>query len=206
MQPIIAATDGYKLISYTTEDGGVIEASFFEGDKDFVVLFAHGAIFNKESWYFMAERLQNVGVPSLSIDFRGYGNSKKGNTNNRSLDILGAVNYLKEKGFKKIAIVGGSMGGAAVLNALEIKTDDVICRIALLAPAGGPAIRHKSVKKLFVVSKEERLFLRVNKIYDESTQPKELKVYSGSFHAQNMFKSEYNEELTNLIINFLISP
>ena len=205
MQPMMAATNNYELVSYSTEDGGVIEASFFKGEKDLVVIFAHGAIFNKESWYFMTERLQNEGVSSLSIDFRGYGNSKKGTTDKLSLDILGAVDYLKEKGFKKIAIVGGSMGGAAVLNALDTKTDDVIDRVALLAPAGGPAIKRKSVKKLLVVSKEERLFPRVNKIYDESTQPKELKVYPGSFHAQNMFKSEYSEELTNLIINFLIT-
>lgn len=204
MQSMMAYTNNYELITYTTEDGGVIEASFFEGEKDLVVIFAHGAVFNKESWYFMTERLQKEGISSLSIDFRGYGNSKKGTTDKRFLDILGAVDYLKEKGFKKIAIVGGSMGGAAVLNALDTKTDDVIDRVALLAPAGGPAIRHKSVKKLLVVSKEERLFPRVNKIYDESTQPKELKVYPGSFHAQNMFKSEYSEELTNLLINFLI--
>lgn len=203
IQSIMAATDGYELITYTTEDGGVIEASFFKGDQDLVVIFAHGAVFNKESWYFMAERLQKKGISSLSLDFRGYGNSKKGTTDNRSFDMLGAVDYLKEKGFKKIAIVGGSMGGAAVLNALEMKTDAAIDRVALLAPAGGAAIASELVKKLFVVSKDERLFPRVNKIYDESTQPKKLKVYPGSTHAQNMFKAEYSDELTNLIIDFL---
>jgi len=205
LQPVMATEKGYKLITYKTEDGGVIEASFFEGEKELIVIFAHGAVFDKESWYFMAEKLQKEGISSLSIDFRGYGNSKKGTTDKRSLDILGAVDYLKEKGFKKIAIVGGSMGGAAVLNALDTKTDDVIDKIVLLAPAGGTAIKSKSINKLFIISKEERLFSQVNKIYNESTQPKELKVYPGLFHAQNMFKSEYSEELTNLIINFIIT-
>ena len=202
----MAIEDGYELIAYTTEDGGVIEASYFEGGKDLVVIFAHGAVFDKESWYFVAERLKKGLVSSLSIDFRGYGNSKKGTTDNRSLDILGAIDYLKEKGFEKIAIVGASMGGAAVLNALDAKTDSAINRVVLVAPAGGVEIVSESIKKMFIVSKEERLFTTVNSIFDESAQPKELKVYPGSFHAQNMFKAEYGEELTDLIIKFLITP
>ncbi len=203
IQISMTANDGFELISYTTEDGGVIEASYFEADKDLVVIFAHGAIFNKESWYFLAERLQKEGVSSISLDFRGYGNSKKGSTNKKSLDILGAVDYLKEKGFKKIAIVGGSMGGAAVLNALDIKTDAVIEKVVLLAPAGGIGVASKSIKKLIVVSKNEGLFSRVNTIYKESAHPKELKIYPGSIHAQHMFKAEYSDELTKLIISFL---
>ena len=87
-----------------------------------VVIFAHGAIFNKESWYFLAEKLQQKGIASLSIDFSGYGKSKAG-TGGLPNDILGAVAYLKTKKYNKIAIVGGSMEGAAVLNALKIKTD-----------------------------------------------------------------------------------
>ncbi len=205
IQPILASDDSFELITYTTEDDGIIEASFFKTSKDLVVIFAHGAIFNKESWHFLAEKLQKEGVSSLSLDFRGYGNSKKGSTNKKSLDILGAVDYLKGEGFKKIAIVGGSMGGAAVLNALDIKTDAVIKKVVLLAPAGGNGITSDSIKKLIVVSKNEGLFTRVNKIYNESSQPKKLKVYPGSFHAQHMFKAEYSNELIDLIVDFLNS-
>jgi alpha-beta hydrolase superfamily lysophospholipase len=203
-QSIMATSDGFELITYPTEDNGVIEASFFKGtDRNLAVIFAHGAIFNKESWYFLAEKLQDKGIASLSIDFRGYGNSKKGTTNKRSLDILGAVDYLKNKGFNNIAIVGGSMGGAAVLSALDTKTDNVIKKVVLLAPAGGAGIASTSIKKLIIVSKDEGLYKRVNAIYNETAQPKELKVYPGSYHAQHMFKADYSNELTNLIIDFL---
>jgi len=33
--------------------------------------------------------------------------------------------------------------------------------------------------------------------------PKEFKIYEGSFHAQHMFKSSYADELTQLIIDFI---
>ncbi|MCF6169065.1 alpha/beta fold hydrolase [Lutibacter sp.] len=203
---MIADTTHFKLVNYVTEDGGSIEASFFKASKKRVVIFAHGAVFNKESWYFMAKKLQKKGISSLSIDFRGYGNSKKGSTNKRSLDILGAIHFLKEKGFNEISIVGGSMGGAAVLNALNTNTDKTITKVVLLAPAGGEGITSTSIKKLFVVSKNERLFTRVNKIYNESSNPKKLKIFSGTSHAQNMFKSEHREALMSLIINFLDTP
>ncbi len=203
-QSIMATSDSFELITYPTEDKGVIEASFFKGtDYNLAVIFAHGAIFNKESWYFLAEKLQDKGIASLSIDFRGYGNSKKGTTNKRSLDILGAVDYLKSKGFKNIAIVGGSMGGAAVLSALDTKTDSIIKKVVLLAPAGGAGITSTSIKKLIIVSKDEGLYKRVNAIYNETAQPKELKVYPGSYHAQHMFKADYGNELISLIIDFL---
>ena len=95
------------------------------------------------------------------------------------------------------------MGGAAILNALDIKTDIVIEKVVLLAPAGGVGIESKSIKKLIIVSKNEGFFTRVKVIYNASSQPKELKVYPGSFHAQHMFKAEYSDELTILIISFL---
>jgi alpha-beta hydrolase superfamily lysophospholipase len=200
----IAENDDFELVTYSTQDGGHIEASYFEATKDLAVVFAHGAIFNKESWYFMAEKLQKMGISSLSIDFRGYGNSRKGSTNQLSLDILGAVDYLKIRGFKKIALVGGSMGGAAILRALDKKTDSVLEKVVLLSPAGGVGIASTSLNKLIVVSKNEGLYKRVKTIYNESTQPKALKIYPGSFHAQHMFKSKYSNELIKLIIEFLI--
>jgi len=98
------------------------------------------------------------------------------------------------------------MGGAAVLSALGTKTDSVIKKVILLAPAGGSGITSTSIKKLLIVSKDEGLFKRVNTIYNESTHPKELKVYPGSYHAQHMFKSGYKNELISLIIEFLNAP
>ena len=195
--------DAFKLITFKTQDGGTIEASQFEGGKDMAVVFAHGAVFNKESWYFLCKKLQSKNVTSLSIDFRGYGKSKKGSTTNMAFDILGAIDYLTAKGFKNIVLVGGSMGGAAILNALELKTNDTIRKVVLLSPAGSNGLTSSSTEKLFIVSEDEGLFARVKSAFDNSTQPKQFKIYKGSHHAQHMFKSDYAEELTSFIIDFL---
>lgn len=199
----LETNDNFKLITFETEDGGVIEASLFECGKNKIVIFAHGAIFNKESWYFLCEKLQSKGVTSLAIDFRGYGNSKKGTSENKALDILGAIDYLKEQGYKNIELVGGSMGAMATLNALEQKSDSTVIKVVLLSPAGGHGISSRSIEKLFVVSKDEGLFDKVKTIYETSSDPKELKIFEGDYHAQHMFKSDYANELTQFIVDFL---
>jgi len=199
------SNNDFQLIKYNTEDGGTIEGAYFKGGDDLVVVFAHGAVFNKESWYFLNRRLQQQKVSSLSIDFRGYGKSKRGDNGSLSHDILAAIDYLKGKGFSRIAMVGGSMGGAAVLNALETKIDSAIDKVVLLAPAGGKKIISESIEKLFIVSEKEGLFTRVKQIYNQSSDPKKIETFPGSAHAQHMFKEQYSEELIQTIIDFLIN-
>jgi pimeloyl-ACP methyl ester carboxylesterase len=194
--------DKFDPVSFTTEDGGSIQASFFKASPTKAVIFAHGAIFDKESWYFLAERFQNNNVSGLAIDFRGYGKSKAGSTGKKMYDILGAISYLRSKGFTDINIVGGSMGGAAVLSALTLVKKPVD-KVVLLAPAGGSPIASAKTDKFFVVSKKEGLYNRVVAIYDDSADPKRIKEYEGSAHAQHMFKEGYADELINSILDFI---
>lgn len=194
----------YELVNFGTDDGGRIEASLFEASRSKVVIFAHGAIFNKESWYFLAEAFQRKGVSALSIDFGGYGNSTSGSTAKKMYDILGAIAYLEEQGFTNINVVGGSMGGAAVLSALGNSTVP-INKVILLAPAGGPALVSTAIDKLFVVSEKEGMFSGVMAIYNASAEPKQIKIYPGNAHAQHLFKTDIRDELIERIINFINS-
>ena len=202
---VVAQKTYYTTVHYPTTDGGIIEADLFPAGKDKAVIFAHGAIFNKESWHFLALKLQKEGITGLPINFRGYGKSKRGSTSNRSLDILGAVNYLNEKGYKSIVIVGGSMGGAAVVRALNTKYDKIVAKVVLMAPAGGKSLTYTALSKLFIVSAKEGLYTRVTKLYNNSAKQKKLHVYKGSYHAQHMFKAKYAKTLVKEIITFIKS-
>jgi len=192
----------YELVNFDTGDGGKIGASFFHASNSKAVIFAHGAIFNKESWYFLAEAFQRKGITALPLDFRGYGNSTPGTTTKRMYDILGAISWLKQKGFTNINIVGASMGGAAVLAALK-NNSIPIAKVVLLAPAGGPAISSTEISKFFVAAENEGMFSGIMAIYEASADPKQIKVYPGSIHAQHLFKTDVSEELIELIISFI---
>lgn len=201
---MVLAQDKFELVNFDTEDDGKIEAAYFIAKKNKIVIFAHGAIFNKESWYFLAEEFQEKGVSVLSIDFGGYGNSVTGHTKKKLYDVLGAIAYAKEQGFKEINVVGASMGGAAVLSALSYKQTP-ISKVVLLAPAGGNPIESNTIDKFLIVSKKEGLYQRVKKIYAESKEPKRMKEFPGNAHAQHMFKTIHAEELKTLIMDFIIS-
>ena len=198
-----SAEEAFEVVAFPTADGGLIEAALFAAEGDRAAVFAHGAVFDKESWYPQAERLQKAGVTALSIDFRGYGNSKAGTAAEKYHDILGAVAFLEAKGFEKIAVVGGSMGGAAVLRALAHSDSKAIVKAVLLAPAGGDPIASTTISKLFIVSEGDRLAATVQRLHEASTKPKELKVYPGNAHAQHLFKTEHAEDLMKRIIKFI---
>ena len=201
--PMVVAQP-YELVNFDTEDGGKIEASLFKASNSKVVVFAHGAIFDKESWYFLAEAFQRKGVSALPIDFRGYGNSTSGSTTKKMYDVLAAISYLREQGYTEINIVGASMGGAAVLLALS-NNSIPIHKVVLLAPAGGPAIESTASDKLFIVSENEGMFSGIMAIYNASAKPKQIKIYPGNTHAQHLFKTDVRDELSERIINFIMT-
>jgi len=183
----------YSVVGIKAERGSESTAAYFDGKNAQIVIFVPGAVFDKESWYFLAERLQKMNIASLPLD---------GKTPD---DVLAAIKFAKQKGFKKICLVGGSMGGAAILNALEKKSDASISKVITLAPAGGGPIKSQSIKKLFIVAKDDSLGLYpdVKKLYESSLDPKKFVEFDGSEHAQHLFKTSHKEELSKLIIDYI---
>ena len=204
---LLCGVDGaeadFHVVEFDTTDGGHIHASLFEGQKKRAVLLAHGAIFNKESWYPLASRLQKEGLTSLSIDFRGYGQSTAPRASAKYFDILGAIAFLKGRGYSSIALVGGSMGAATVLDALSHSSDEIIGKSIILAAPGGLPIESRKIEKLFIVSEGDPVAPRLKSIYEKSAEPKRLQVLPGQAHAQHIFKTEQASALTELIAEFL---
>ena len=70
------------------------EVAFFPAKSERAVIFAPGAMFSKESWYFLAERFQQLGISSLALD--------SGST----ADLLNAIAYLKKRESKRSPLSG----------------------------------------------------------------------------------------------------
>lgn len=189
------AGKNYEILQITSETGVSRAAAFFHGESlEKVVVFVPGAVFDKESWFFLANRLQQRGVASLSLD----GKQKQ--------DVLASIEVMKNKGFKCITLVGGSMGGAAVLDALNERSDGSVSKVVLLAPAGGSPAKSGSIDKLFIVSKQDRLNLygTARDLFDRSSGPKKFVSLEGGEHAQHIFKTGQREALIQLIIDFIV--
>lgn len=169
----------------------ISDAAYFHADSVRAVLLVPGFIFNKESWFRLAKPLQAKGVASLSLSAKTVESVSAG------------IKFLKDKGHKEIILVGGSSGAAAILNTLTKEVDGVTRVATLSAVRGGPLASSK-IEKLFIVSKDEKSYSKVNGFYNDSSEPKSLKVFDGKKHAQFLFFSEHNAELMKILMDFIL--
>lgn len=191
-------------ISFATADNGKIFANLY-GTGEHAIVLAHGAIFNKESWGPLAVKLSEKGLQVLALDFRGYGKSKPGKKDRAFYeDILAAVRYLRVKGAKKVSVIGGSMGGEASAQAAVMAKESEIDKLILLSPVPIKTPELIKADKLFVASKNEGFVSKIKAQYEKAPGPKKIEFLEGNAHAQHIFKTDQSEELTNIIVKFLL--
>lgn len=106
----------------------------------------HEEIFGHKPFAVIADYLARNGIASLRYDDRGFDVSKNlspnPTTHENTMDAIGGVNFLKEKGFSKIGIIGHSEGG---LIADKIANADSGKLIDFIIELGGPALPGDSI-------------------------------------------------------------
>lgn len=183
----------YTEIMILAGDGSESNATFFAGNNGQAVILVPGAMYNKKSWYDFAERLQHYHLASLALNTSGVP------------DIRNAIAYLEKQGFEKLVLVGASMGGMGVLDALKEGPNAMVKKVVLLAPAGGAPLEDNRIEKLFITTEDDMIIssAEVYKIYKASADPKVYKEYEGASHAQRLFYGDQQEEVSLLIIDFI---
>lgn len=193
-------------VEYPTSDGGSIVANLY-GDGMHAVLLAHGAIFDKESWHALAERLSAEGLTVLAIDFRGYGRSRAGSGGRGALheDVIAGVRFLAERGASEVSVLGASMGGGAVGQAAANLDDGEIAHLILLAAVAARDPQSMTGTKLFVVAEGDSFRRSVEEQFQRASEPKRIEILPGSAHAQHIFRTPTGDALTELIVAELTS-
>ncbi|MCK4634810.1 MAG: alpha/beta fold hydrolase [Candidatus Aenigmarchaeota archaeon] len=103
-----------------------------------IIILCHGLASSKDSRTYktIQQKLNKRGISAFRFDFHGHGESE-GNFEEATVskavdDILSSIDFIKQKGYKKIGLVGGSFGGIASLIVAS-KSDDLFV-LALKAP------------------------------------------------------------------------
>lgn len=188
-------------VEYPTADGGRIVANLY-GDGAHAVLLAHGAVFDKESWQGLAERLSAEGLTVLAIDFRGYGGSRAGTRGRGAMheDVIAGVRFLADRGAREVSVLGASMGGGAVGEAAANLSDGELAHLILLAAVAAPDPERMTGAKLFVVSEGDSFRRSVEEQFRRAAEPKRIEMLPGNAHAQHIFRTAAGDALTELIV------
>ncbi|MBQ8887344.1 MAG: alpha/beta fold hydrolase [Candidatus Gastranaerophilales bacterium] len=131
-----------------TKDGVIIAVNHYQNNYDSVIIIAPGWFMTKDSKAFTEiSKAFSKYSDVLAMDFRGHGNSTGFYTftSKEINDISTVIEYAKEK-YKKIYLVGFSLGGAIVLIAgSKFKFVEKI--IAVSAPTSFEKIENHIWKK-----------------------------------------------------------
>ncbi len=193
-----------------TSDGRTLTAHLYEpapGDTTaaHAVVLAHGGVFDKESWAEQAAALVEAGLTALAFDFRGYGDGEPTyGVPGKRQDVLAAIDFLAARGFERISLVGGSMGGQFSIAAAAVS--DRVDLLVLLAPGAADHAADIRARSILVITAEgDRLRAEVDRAYREAPEPKRLEVFPGDAHAQHIFATEQGPAVTALMVEFLAS-
>ncbi len=135
-------------IKLKTKDGVTIAVNHYKNDFDSVVIIAPGWFMTKDSKSFLEiSEIFNKNSDVLTLDFRGHGNSSGFYTftSKEVNDISTVIEFARNK-YKKIYLVGFSLGGALVLIAGS-KYEYIDKIIAISAPTCFEKIENKIWKK-----------------------------------------------------------
>ncbi len=161
------------------------------GEGPYGVVLAHGAVFDAASWAPQAELIAEQGMAALAVE------------DISPESILAAMEYLKaEGGATEVALVGGSAGADAILQAAAQRAEAPDQLILLSANSEVAGLG--SEPKLFVASEDEPV-ADVSRSLARGARgtENEALLLPGDAHAQNIFDSDHGEALTRTILDRL---
>ena len=141
----------------------------------------------------LAERLAGESIASLRLDYR-----LPNDLYECVLDTLAGTTLLLGVGFKRLALVGHSFGGAVVIAAAPYN-DKIVAVVGLSSQsAGAQRVSEVAPRPLLLVHGADDAIIPVRAsqfIYDLADQPKELRYFQGAGHSLNECREELDELL-----------
>ena len=153
-----------ESVSIPSQSGSVLAGWYLPGTGRGSVLLLHGAKSNRGVQVERMRMLRDAGYSSLAIDFQAHGESP-GDTITfgrlESLDARAALDWLRRRRpDDPVAVLGISMGGAAILGGDPIKADAIILESAFpdlaatyrrrISAVLGPALGRPAAALLFL--------------------------------------------------------
>jgi dienelactone hydrolase len=159
------------------------------GTKAVVLMHQSGA--TPQSWELLAQSFQSAGISSVAPLITS------------DEDVVAAVEFLEAQGATDLTLLGASMGGGAVQQAVDRLEPDRIDRVILLATATGRPLTSPDVPKLFIHARQDFFVGRSIRSFEKAAEPKILVELTGSLHGQELLQGQDGKFVEQLILSFI---
>jgi dienelactone hydrolase len=200
-----------EAVVFETSDGVQVHGHLYStpGPLRKIVIFGHEYDKNQTAWRDFAKELATKGINALTFDFRGYGETGgKKDVSKIDLDMEAAVRFMKSRDYSLVYLIGGSMGGTAVLKVAA--RQQVAGVVAVSAPVSfmgldaGNDVAKITAPKLFVAARgDEGAPDAVATFMDKAQQPKQSQLYDGNQHATEILSGPSAAQFKTLLLQFL---
>lgn len=180
-----------EVIELTTHEVVVHKALLYRGASVRGAVLAHQSGATKESWHEFARLLAERGISSISL------------SSVSTYSIRSAIEYLKASGSREIILVGASMGGNAIMQAVRRDDLPIVSKIILLAPSAGPEMVSKTTQKLVIVARRDVFKSGAYTAFKEASEPKILREYEGGDHGQTLLRGPHGKSVLAEILKFI---
>jgi pimeloyl-ACP methyl ester carboxylesterase len=210
--------EGYRTVRLTiSETGKVVECRYYKAevtDSKFAVIYVGGVGGGwdspaKELYPRLSQKLtEEDGINSLRIRF-----SYSTNLEASVLDVLAGIEFLtQEEGITSIGLVGHSFGGAVVISAASIASENIVKAVVTLATQsygteGVSRLKEGSCSILLIHGNNDEVLSPYcsHYIYNNAHEPKKLVLYDNASHgldevADKVFQKVHEWFLENLKI------
>jgi hypothetical protein len=181
--------------SVTLSIRGVIErpALWWDSRQARAAILMHQSGATPQSWEFLAQRFQSVGISSIAPLI------------NSGEDVVAAIEFLETQGVTDVTLLGASIGGGAVQQAVDRLEADRIDRVILLATATGHALTNPDMPKLFIHARQDFFVGRSIQSFEKAVEPKTLVELPGALHAQDLLQGQDGKFVEQLIVSFILN-
>lgn len=181
------------VVTLTIRDVIERQALHFPTSGDTGVVLVHQSGLDAASWTEFGRFLQQDGLASIALE-----------STSRE-DVEAGIGFLIRRGKQRVVLIGASIGGGAVQSAASRDETGAVVLAILLGTATGNMSDNHETEKLFVVSEGDFFSAQTYASFDNAAEPKDLLVYPGAAHGQEMLEQDYGAELARLLLDRIAS-
>lgn len=115
-----------EAVTFAAKDGNSVSGWYVPVESDRAMVFMHGIGADRRQQESNMKFYLGRGFATLAIDSRGHGKSERDKISMgwyERHDLLGAVEFLKSKGYENIGLNGISLGAATIIYSFQDKPD-----------------------------------------------------------------------------------